>query len=651
MRPREGHRRVVITAVQPELEGGRFAIKRVVGEEVAVEADVFADGHDHLAGVLRYRHETEPTWAEVPLTFLDNDRWRAVFTVTRLGGYRYTLSAWVDHFTSWLADLVKWVQAGQEVNRSLRVGAAIISATARRARGEEGARLREIAASLRAGGDDAVARAQDPALAALAARYPDRAHAATYERELAVTVDRARAGFGAWYELFPRSWSGRPGVHATFRDVIANAVPYVASMDFDVLYLPPVHPIATTGRKGRNNVTDAGPTDPGSPWAIGSSEGGHDAVHPALGTLEDFDLLVARARAAGLEIALDLAFQCSPDHPYVREHPEWFRRRPDGGIQYAENPPKKYQDIYPLNFETPRWKELWEELLRVVRFWIEHGVRIFRVDNPHTKPFAFWEWLIGEIRRDHPDVVFLSEAFTRPKVMHRLAKLGFTQSYTYFAWRNTRAELTDYFTELTRTEVVEYFRPNLWPNTPDILTAYLQEGGRSAFMVRFVLAATLGASYGIYGPAFELGERVPLAPGSEEYLNSEKYELRTWDLDRPDSLRDLITRVNSIRRDNPALREMRTLRFHPVDNDQLIAYSKHDPGMGNLILTVVNLDPRHPQSGWLDLPPALTGSAASYGVRDLLTGARYEWHGSRNFVLLDPGRLPAHIFRVERVAR
>jgi starch synthase (maltosyl-transferring) len=482
--------------------------------------------------------------------------------------------------------------------------------------------------------------------------HADRSLATIYDKELRVVVDRERACFSTWYEMFPRSCATEPGRHGTFKDCEAR-LPYVAAMGFDILYLPPVHPIGSTHRKGRNNATVAGPDDPGSPWGIGSEAGGHTAVHPALGTLDDFRRFAAKAREYDLEIALDIAFQCSPDHPYVLQHPEWFRQRPDGTVQYAENPPKKYQDIYPLDFETDQWQSLWGELKRVVLFWIEQGVRIFRVDNPHTKPLRFWAWLIDEVKRDYPTAIFLAEAFTRPKVMYYLAKCGFTQSYTYFAWRNTKEELTQYFTTLTQTEVREFFGPNLWPNTPDILTEYLQLGGRPAFMTRLVLAATLGASYGIYGPAFELCENRPREPGSEEYLNSEKYEIKAWDLDRPDSLKEFIARVNHIRRENPALQRNQNLRFHSVSNDQLICYSKHTEDHSNVILVVVNLDPHHTQSGWVELSTESLGLPldGQYQVHDLLGDGRYLWHGQRNFVELNPNIVPAHIFRLRRRVR
>jgi starch synthase (maltosyl-transferring) len=491
--------------------------------------------------------------------------------------------------------------------------------------------------------------ALDAELAELAAAYPDRRFEVRWEQELAVTVERERARYSAWYELFPRS-AGSSGRHGRFDDVIAR-LPYVAAMGFDVLYLPPIHPIGRERRKGPNNTLAAKPNDVGSPWAIGAAEGGHKALHPQLGTLADFERLRAAAAEHGLEIALDLAYQCAPDHPYVRAHPQWFRHRPDGSVQYAENPPKKYQDIYPFDFESDDWAGLWRELRDVIEFWLAQGVRIFRVDNPHTKAFPFWQWAIADAKRSHPDAIFLAEAFTRPKVMHRLAKLGFSQSYTYFAWRNTRQELTEYFTELARGPGREYFRPNVWPNTPDILTEYLQFGGRGAFMARVVLAATLAASYGIYGPAFELMEHQAREPGSEEYLDSEKYQIRDWDLGRADSLADLIGRLNKARRDNPALQSDWSLAFHGIDNDAMICYSK---SVGdNVVLTIVNLDPYHVQSGWtaLDLDALGIDATAPYQMHELLGGGRHLWQGARNFVQLDPQRVPAHVFRLRRKVR
>ncbi|MGH7430274.1 MAG: alpha-1,4-glucan--maltose-1-phosphate maltosyltransferase, partial [Candidatus Methylomirabilales bacterium] len=585
-----------------------------------------------------------------------NDRWRAEFVVARLGRYLYSLEAWVDRFQTWRRDLARKAEAGQDVAVDLLVGAGLVEEASRRASGADAKTLKDRGAALRAdrpsdpSGRIRIALADD--LALLMARYPDRRFATRYGNELQVVVDRERARFSTWYEMFPRSCAPEPGVHGTFKDC-EERMPYVAEMGFDVLYLPPIHPIGRTHRKGKNNSPVAGPDDPGSPWAIGAEEGGHKAVHPQLGTLEDFRRLLAKARDYGIEIALDIALQCSPDHPYVKEHPEWFRWRPDGTIQYAENPPKKYEDIYPFDFDTEQWRELWEELRSIFLFWIDQGVRIFRVDNPHTKPFRFWAWMIDAIKRDHPDVIFLAEAFTRPKVMYELAKLGFTQSYSYFAWRNTQGELTQYFKELYQAEVREFFRPNLWPNTPDILTEYLQSGGRQAFMIRLVLAATLGGNYGVYGPAFELCENRAREPGSEEYLDSEKYGIKQWDITRSDSLREFITRVNRIRRENPALQRDAGLRFHTVDNGELLCFSKVSEDRTNVILVVVNLNPRYPHAGWVEVDLDELGlvRGRSYQMHDLLTDARYLWDGPRNYLELNPHSVPAHIFRVRRQLR
>ncbi|MFN4259625.1 MAG: alpha-1,4-glucan--maltose-1-phosphate maltosyltransferase [Gemmataceae bacterium] len=651
----DGRARVIIENVKPEIDGGAFPIKRVVGEKVVVEADIFGDGHDAIVCHLLYREQGEERWnAPIPMRSLGNDRWQGEFRITRTGFCHYTVRAWVDHFQTWRHDLRKRLQAQQDVSVELLIGAELVEEASHRGHGLDSEKLKQCAALLRGKSsmEERIRQAFDEELNQLMLRHPDQRFATTHGKELQVVVDREKARYSAWYELFPRSCALEPGKHGTFRDVEAR-LPYVRDLGFDVLYLPPIHPIGTTFRKGKNNAVQAGPNDPGSPWAIGGKAGGHKAIHPELGTLDDFRRLVARAQDMGIEIALDIAFQCTPDHPYVTEHPEWFRKRPDGTIQYAENPPKKYQDIYPLDFECDNWKELWQELKSIFEYWIAQGVRIFRVDNPHTKPFSFWEWVIAEIKKQHPDVLFLSEAFTRPRVMYRLAKLGFTQSYTYFAWRNTKWELTQYFTELTQTEVREFFRPNLWPNTPDILTQYLQYGGRPAFMTRLVLAATLGASYGIYGPAFELCIGTPREQGSEEYLDSEKYEIRHWNLDDPDSLRDFIARVNRIRRENPALHGNQSLRFHAIDNEQLLCYSKQTDDYSNLILVVVNLDPYHNQAGWIHLPieELKLDSQQPYQVHDLLSDARYLWHGAHNFVELNPHIVPAHIFRIRRRLR
>jgi starch synthase (maltosyl-transferring) len=646
---------VVIEGITPLVEAGQFPAKASLGERVRVEADCFADGHDALGAILLHRRDWEPGWSEVRMTELPNDRWRGEFEPQELGAHCFTIESWVDHFGTWIRDFGKRVDAGQDVEVDLEIGAQLVEAAAARAKRPDSTALRAAAKRLRATGPrsmgSAVKAALAPELKALMDRNPDRSAATRHSQELQINVDPALARFSAWYEMFPRSTGGE-GRHGSFKTT-EERLPYVVGMGFNVLYLPPIHPIGRTHRKGRNNSVDPEPDDVGSPWAIGSEEGGHKSVHPQLGTLEDFHHLVAAARAAGIEVALDIAFQCSPDHPYVKEHPEWFKHRPDGSIQYAENPPKKYQDIYPFYFETQDWKALWEELLSIFLFWAEQGVRVFRVDNPHTKPFAFWEWLIPELKQRYPEAVLLSEAFTRPKVMYRLAKVGFTQSYTYFAWRNHKRELEEYFTELTSHPVRDFFRPNLWPNTPDILTDYLQHGGRPAFMTRLVLAATLGANYGIYGPAFEHMESLAIAPGKEEYFNSEKYQLRDWRLTRPDSLRDFIARINTIRRENKALQTDRGLRFVEVENDNLIAYSKLSEDGSNLLLMVVNLDPYHTQWGMVDVPIDRWGIPPDqqYQVHDLIADARYSWRNWKNYVELNPFVQPAHIFRIQHRLR
>jgi starch synthase (maltosyl-transferring) len=517
---------VVVESIRPCIDCGRFPVKRTVGDTLEVTADVFADGHDELGAVLRHRHESERRWRETPMEPLGNDRWRAAVPLDRLGRHHYSIRGWVDPFRTWRHQLERRVKAGQDVAVELLAGAEIVASSAEKAGRQGAAALGDRAAQLIAAARDGEGRADgalDPELLDLMNQHGLRPHV-TDTPELEVWVETERARFSAWYELFPRSL-GRADRHGTLTDV-AGELDRIAAMGFDVLYLPPVHPIGESKRKGPNNAEEAEEGDLGSPWAIGSRLGGHTAVHPQLGIVEDVRELAEACRERGIELALDLAFQCAPDHPWVEEHPTWFKHRPDGRIRYAENPPKRYQDIVPLDFESEGWRELWQALLDVVNFWREQGVRVFRVDNPHTKPFELWDWLIGEVKRDDPEVIFLSEAFTRPRVMERLAKGGFTQSYTYFAWRIHKWELIDYLTELTQTDVAEYMRPNFWPNTPDILTEQLQAGGRPVFALRFVLAATLGASYGIYGPAFELMENRGLRPGSEEYLDSEKYQLR-----------------------------------------------------------------------------------------------------------------------------
>jgi starch synthase (maltosyl-transferring) len=643
-------RRVIVERVKPAIDGGRFAIKRTPGEAVDVRADIFADGHEVIAALLRDRHGDSP-WRETPMAEAapGSDEWAGRFEVDAIGWHEYAIVAWIDRFRSWRRDLQNKAAAGQEVSIELVEGALLVREAAKRAEAASARKLLAQADALDQTGRSAaerVAVALNDELGSLMDMYADRSRAST-TAIFRVWVDRERARFGTWYEMFPRS-SG-PGTAAnrggTFRDAAAR-LPYIADLGFDVVYLAPIHPIGKTFRKGHHNSPVAAPTDPGSPWAIGSEAGGHTAIDPGLGTFEDFDAFRAEAERLGLEVALDLAWQCSPDHPWVREHPQWFRHRPDGTIKYAENPPKKYQDIYPLDFECEEWRALWAELLRVTLFWIDRGIRIFRVDNPHTKTFIFWEWLIAEVHARDPRIIFLAEAFTRPKPMAYLAKAGFTQSYTYFTWRNSKEEITSYFSELTGTEVREYLRPNLFTNTPDILHAYLQNGGRPAFEARLILAATLGASYGIYN-GFELAENRAV-PGTEEYAESEKYQIVHWDWNRPGHIKELVARVNQIRRQNRALQFDWALRFHSTDNPQIIAYSKVSPDRSNILLVVVNLDPHYLQHGWVRAPIDAIGASPQdgYTAHDLIDDVRYGWRGEWNYVRFDPGVRQGHILRL-----
>jgi starch synthase (maltosyl-transferring) len=670
MKPAEGRKRVIIEAIQPQVDCGRYPARRFLGDRVDISAAIFSDGHDHVAARLLYKHVSDRDWRSTPMTPLVNDMWSAAFIVDRLGTWTFTLQAWVDHFDTWSDDLKKRLAAQpdpaspdpakrdlppQDIPLAFEIGARLLDQTAARAKGPDAKLLKSAAASLRAlatGKSTLYEYPLSPDIEALAAHYPDLSFASDAP-VLHLWVDRERARFSSWYELFPRSTSPDPSRHGTLADV-ELLLPEIAAMGFDILYLPPIHPIGSAFRKGPNNTASTSPEDEGSPWAIGSPEGGHKDIHPRLGTFADFDHLVAAVRANGMELALDIAFQVSPDHPWVKEHPDWFIHRPDGTIQYAENPPKKYQDIYPLNFESPDWKNLWDELRSVFQFWIHRGVRVFRVDNPHTKALPFWEWCIADLHTEAPDVIFLAEAFTRPHVMYSLAKGGYTQSYTYFTWRTGKDELQSYFEEITKPPVSEFFTPNVWPNTPDILHASLQTGGRPAFMQRVILATTLAASYGIYGPAYELGENVPIRQGSEEYLNSEKYQIRHWDRRAAHTIAPLITKLNQIRRTNPALQSDLSLHFHNVDNPQLIAYSKVAPATesapANVILVAVNLDPHSEQAGWidLDLKQLGIGHDETFDVEDLLTGIHYQWHDRSNYVALRPHVMPAHILRVTR---
>jgi starch synthase (maltosyl-transferring) len=641
---------VVIENLQPLIDGGRYPIKRIVGEDLVVEADIFKDGHDIVAAILKWRVLGKHAWRETPMNFVDNDRWRGVCTLYDEAIHEYTVEAWTDTFRSWQAEFAKKFEAGISDLRSEALeGAALVEGAAKRARNRaDRKRLLEFSQQVSAGANSEIhAITQSDELEVLMATYPDRAAAAQYDPAPRVVVDRPAALIGAWYEFFPRSAEGQGDRGSTFRDCLPR-VDDAKAMGFDVIYFPPIHPIGHTNRKGRNNSVSCEPGDPGVPWAIGGETGGHKAVEPSLGTLDDFDWLQKEVRKRGMEIALDFAINCSPDHPYVKEHPDWFYKRPDGTIKYAENPPKKYEDIYPLNFRCENWRDLWAEMKSIVLFWAERGVRIFRVDNPHTKPVAFWEYLIRGVREKYPDTIFLSEAFTRPKMMKALTKAGFNQSYTYFTWRNSKRELIEYFTELTQTEMSEYFRPNLWPNTPDILPFVLQEGGRPAFMIRVALAATLSPLYGIYS-GYELCENQPL-PGREEYLDSEKYQYKERDWNTPGNIKNWIARLNKIRKQNRALQLYTNLRFHDAENDAILFYSKMTAARDDIILVVVNLDPYRKQSSFVYVPIESFGQIESdvYQVQDLLSGVTYTWRGRRNYVELDPEIQPAHIFLVRR---
>ncbi len=687
-----GQIRVVIQHVAPQLDGGQFPIKAVPGDVVAVEADVFADGHDFIAARLLHKHANDEAWTETAMAPLGNDRWGASFVVDKTGHYQYTLEGWIDHPLSWQHEVHLKVADGQRISSELLAGAAYIDGMVTRAGGrittpKKGAKtpneipdvtaLRAMAALFCDGNryDEAVSVAESDQFTFLASRYPDRQHATRYDRVLGVEVGRLRAEFSTWYCLFPRSAAPEPGadgtpVHGSFRDVEA-LLPRIADMGFDVLYLPPIHPIGLAHRKGKNNAVLCQPGEPGVPYGIGSAEGGHDAIHAELGTVADFKHLIAIAANYGIEVAMDLAIQCSPDHPWATDHPEWFKKRPDGTIQYAENPPKKYQDIYPVYFETDDWQNLWNELKRVLLVWASWGVRIVRVDNPHTKPFAFWAWVIAEVKKEFPDMLFLAEAFTKPKVMQQLAKVGFDQSYTYFSWRNSKADLQQYMTELTQPDgrsdaMRHYFRPNFWPTTHDINPPSLQTGHEPQFLIRHFLAATLSSNYGIYGPSFELMDHAPF-PGKEEFLNSEKYEIRYWNWQKTNKLIYLITLVNRIRRENAALQKTNNIQFCTVNDDAVMAYLKvsgaSTPGAStalaevrlsdrpgnNRLLMVVNTDAYQRRATTVQVPIWQLGIAPDqlYTVHDLLTDAYYTWQGEWNYVDLDPYQLPMHLFRIE----
>lgn len=650
---------VVIENVSPAVDGGKLPLKRVVGDELVVTADMFKDGHDIMAAALKWRVRGAKTWQETPMRFVENDRWIGSCRLLKNAMHEYTLEAWQDTWATWRHEWHKKFEAGirdlgtETIEGALLLEGAAARAGKLRADSADKNRLTELAQTMRAGDPETVnALIDDPEVIVLMEIYADRGSSTEMEPAIPVYVDRSAARFAAWYEFFPRSAEGKPEHEggSTFRDCLGR-VDDAKAMGFDVIYFPPIHPIGFTKRKGKNNSVTSQPGEPGSPYAIGSPAGGHKTVEPSLGTLKDFDWLVKQIRERGMEVALDFAINCSPDHPYVKEHPEWFFHRPDGTIKYAENPPKRYEDIYPLNFHNENWKALWEEMKSIILFWCEHGVRIFRVDNPHTKPVSFWQWLIENVQARFPDAIFLSEAFTKPKMMKALAKAGFTQSYSYFTWRTAKWELEEYFTELTQTEVADYMRANLFPNTPDILPFHLQTGGRPMFMIRAVLATTLSTVYGIYS-GFELCENAAL-PGREEYHDSEKYQCKQRDWNAPGNIKELITRLNRARRENRALQLYDNLRFHPTTNDNILFYSKMTPARDSIILVAVNLDPHNTQSGFVEVPVeefALPGGAADggYFVHDLLTGERYRWQGRRNYVALDPHARPAHVLRLDR---
>lgn len=651
-----GRRRVLVEGVSPEVDGGRHPAKRILGDRVVVECDLVSDGHDAIAGRVLFRRAGTSVWQSAPLAPLGNDRYRGELPISEVGRWEFTFEGFVDAFTTWRHGTEKKSAAGQDIAVELIAGAKLVAAAALRAKATSHASAALLDEVARIAGDpkrDAVERLRTIAATNVVQamdQVPDLENASRPERVHAIVVDPPLARFSAWYELFPRSL-GAGGRHGTLRDV-EQRLDYVASMGFDVLYLPPIHPIGRAFRKGPNNTLTAGPGDPGSPWAIGGEGGGHKAVHAELGTVDDLRRLVARAKEKRIAVALDIAFQASPDHPYVREHPEWFVHRADGTIQYAENPPKKYQDVYPFDFECDDWQGLWAELLSVFTFWCEQGVRVFRVDNPHTKALRFWEWCISEVKAKYPETLFLAEAFTRPKLMYALAKLGFSQSYTYFTWRHTKPEFEAYLRELSSVPVSDFYRPNFWPNTPDILPEHLQHGGKPTFLLRMLLASTLSSNWGIYGPTFELMEHVP-RPGAEEYIDSEKFQLRSWNVDDPRSLKDVITLVNKARRDNPALQQTERITFHPTSNEAIMAFSKRTADFSNVVLVVANLDTRHRHEAWIDLDLSALGVQPGEGfqVHDLLSAERTHWSSGRAYVQLDPELFPANLFVVRRKIR
>lgn len=639
--------RIVIENVNPQLDSGAFFIKRIIGQKVIVTANVFSDGHDVIASSVKYKHEKEKKWQEIRMQETGNDEWIAQFKVEKQGFYTYFVEGWVDYALNWQHGTERKINDNQHVKSELLEGAEYCQAILKEVSKDEKAFLNN---AIKAFQDEkkyneAIAIALSKELHDIFYNHPTRT-LANSSIELKVYVDRKKALFSTWYEFFPRSSSEVKGKHGTFKDC-EKLLPRVASMGFDTLYFPPINPIGEVNRKGKNNATNAQPGDVGSPWGIGSKHGGHKSTHPELGTLEDFKSLVKKAKELGIEVAMDYALQAAPDHPYVKDFPQWFKWRPDGTVQYAENPPKKYQDIQPIYFESGDWKNLWKELLDVALYWVEEcDIKVFRVDNPHTKPFYFWGWLIAEVKKKHPDVLFLAEAFTRPKIMNELAKQGFTQSYTYYTWRNSKAELIEYLEELTKSEQKEYFRPNFWPNTPDILPYALQSGMESVYLHKYFLAATLSSSVGLYGPVYEYMISDAM-PGKEEYLNSEKYEVYHWDWTIQNKLVTVISRLNRIRHEQPSLQQTNNIEFCATDNDQVIAYYKYDDDKLDETLMICNIDPYYPKQAWVQLPLKSLKVQAGQPIKvvDLVTGNSYIWDKEWNFVELHPS-LPFHLFKI-----
>ena len=645
MNLKNGKKRVIITNVSPTVEGGKYPAKTVIDETMIITADVFGDGHDEVAASAFLRDVKTGNIVELPMDFVINDHWATEYTFTNTGTYEFWINGWEDHYSTWKHGLKKKYDAGQDIALELRIGADLLLAAAEVLK-EESALLKN-AASQMVDTEDGLVIAFDTTLAAAMFKYHPEDTVTTFHQVYQIIVERKKTAFSSWYELFPRSASAEPGKHGTFKDVM-KLLPRIHKMGFDVLYFPPVHPIGEVNRKGKNNSLTAASDDPGSPWAIGNKKGGHKAIHAQLGTLADFKRLVKAANQFGIELAMDIAYQCAPDHPYVKKHPQWFKWRPDGTVQFAENPPKKYEDILPFDFETDDWENLWMELKSVIDYWIAAGVRIFRIDNPHTKAFPFWEWMMGEVRKTDPDVMFLAEAFTRPRLMERLAKTGFNQSYTYFTWRNTKYELETYMKELTKTEMRYYFRPNFWPNTPDILPPALIHGGENAHIMRLILAATLSSNYGLYGPVYEFGFNTPHG-AKEEYVDNEKYEIKQWNWTKYTRIREMIIRINQIRKKNTALQTTWNIEFVETTSDQIIAYLKTDVKTNNTLLIVVNLDVTQTHSASLRIPLETLpiDSSSELKVSDLLSGDTYYWRGEWQYVELNPYLMPAHIFKIE----